>query len=127
MGERPFQIESIQRPWLEVPTAERGTTRVPVIHILDKTVTGRREATLSVVKGRIQPDPEQDILMVCLIQRNGKRMGKGFISGSGFKGAFASSISHEVHDLMVIGHDSEDMRLAAEEVLRAAGNANADV
>ncbi len=121
MGERPFHMTSVQRAWLEIHTSERGTAWVPAIHILNKTVTSQRQIELPIKNGLIQPDTTRDILKICLIQRDGKRVGKGFLSGSGFKGAVASSISHEVHNLMVIGDDSEDMRLAADEVLRRRG------
>lgn len=121
MGERPFRMKSIPRAWLEIHTSEKGTTRVPAIHILNKTVTSRKEITLHISDGLIQSDTDQDILKICLIQRDGKRIGKGFLSGFGLKGAVASSISHDVHNLMVIGYESEDMCLAADEVLRMRG------
>jgi adenine deaminase len=120
-GERPFLITSVRKAWLDLPTSQTGRTRVPAIHVLNKTVTGRREVTLSIKDGMIQPDPNQDILKICLIQRDGKRVGKGLLSGFGLKGAVATSISHEVHNLMVIGDDPEDMRLAADKVLQLGG------
>jgi len=71
--------------------------------------------------GLIHPDHEQDVLLICLIQRDGRRIGKGFLSGFGLRGGAASSLCHDIHNLMVIGHDFEDMRLAADEVLRMGG------
>lgn len=114
-------MKSIPTAWLEIHTSETGTTAVAAIHILNKTVTGRKEVTPALAGRLIQPDPDQDILTICLIQRDGKRIGKGLLSGFGLKGAVASSISHEAHNLMVIGYAAEDMRVAADEVLRMRG------
>jgi adenine deaminase len=121
LGDRPFQISSASKAWMDVTTSARGTTRVPAIQIIHKTVTNRRDITLFVKDGLIQPKATEDLLKICLIQRDGERIGKGFLSGFGLKGAAASSVSHDVHDLMVIGDDSEDMRIAADEVLRMGG------
>ncbi|NIQ37492.1 MAG: amidohydrolase family protein [Proteobacteria bacterium] len=121
MEGRPFRIKSIPDEWLEIQTTEKGKMRIPAIQIMDKTVTSRKEVDLPVKNGSIQPDPDRDILRLCLIQRDGERIGKGFLSGFGLNGAAASSICHDIHNLIVIGDNLNDMRVAAEEVVRMGG------
>ena len=67
---------------------------------------------------------DKDILKIAVIERhhNTGHIGLGFISGIGMKkGAIASSVSHDSHNLIVIGTDEKDMALAANEVLRMNG------
>ena len=46
----------------------------------------------------------------------------GFIMGTGLQGgAMASSIAHDSHNVVVIGHDEESMRAAAEAVFKSKG------
>ena len=61
-------------------------------------------------------DTERDILKIAVIERhmNTGHIGKGFISGLGIKsGAIASSVSHDSHNLIVIGANDKDMSVAA--------------
>ncbi|NIO05487.1 MAG: amidohydrolase family protein [Proteobacteria bacterium] len=118
---RPFRMKTVPKKWLQVHSTERSTIRVPAIQILDKTVTSRKEVSFAIRDGLIQPDGDRDLLLICMVQRDGEKIGKGFLSGFGLKGGVASSLSHDIHNLMVIGDDIEDMRIAADEVLRMGG------
>ena len=67
-----------------------------------------------------------DILKLAVIERhlNTGHKGIGFISGIGMKkGAIASSVSHDAHNLIVIGTNDEDMASAANRI-RAMGGGN---
>ena len=71
-------------------------------------------------------DTERDILKLAVIERhkNTGHVGLGFISGIGLKsGAIASSVSHDSHNLIVIGTNDSDMALAANRVREHGGNA----
>lgn len=64
-------------------------------------------------------DTERDILKIAVLERhlNTGHTGMGFISGTGLKsGAVASSVSHDSHNLIVIGTNEADMAFAAEAV-----------
>jgi len=69
-------------------------------------------------------DLGRDILEVAVIERHkhtGHR-GLGFISGIGMKaGAIASSVSHDAHNIVVIGTNQEDMACAADHILDIGG------
>lgn len=74
-------------------------------------------------------DTDQDILKLAVIERhhNTGHMGLGFISGIGMKkGAIASSVSHDSHNLIVIGTNERDMAAAANHI-RFMGGGNAVV
>lgn len=69
---------------------------------------------------------ENDILKIAVVERHmqtGHR-GVGFISGIGLKrGAICSSVSHDSHNIVVIGANSEDMAAAVNEVISMGGGA----
>lgn len=122
LGDRPLTLGKIDEDLFRVPYRGKGKLTVPVIHIVDKTVTERRDAELAVRDGALQSDPSRDVLKIILIQRNGKRRGAGFLSGFGGKiGAIASSIAHDTHNVMVIGGDDRDMAIALGRVVRIKG------
>lgn len=68
-------------------------------------------------------DLERDILKLAVIERHLStgHIGLGFLSGIGMKkGAIASSVSHDAHNLIVLGADERDMVVAANGI-RAMG------
>ncbi len=70
-------------------------------------------------------DLERDILKLAVIERhkNTGHKGIGFINGIGLKkGAIASSVSHDSHNLIVIGTNEEDMAIAANHICSVGGN-----
>lgn len=74
-------------------------------------------------------DVERDILKLAVIERhlNTGHKGLGFISGAGLKkGAIASSVAHDAHNLIVIGTNDRDMAIAANRI-RSMGGGNAVV
>ncbi len=70
-------------------------------------------------------DVERDIVKLAVIERhnNTGHKGVGFINGIGLKeGAIASSVSHDSHNLIVIGTNEADMAVAANHICRVGGN-----
>ncbi len=70
-------------------------------------------------------DTERDILKLAVIERhnNTGHMGLGYIKGIGMKaGAIASSVSHDSHNIIVIGTNDEDMACAANHIRECGGN-----
>lgn len=69
-------------------------------------------------------DIENDILKLAVIERhhNTGHKGIGYIKGIGLKkGAIASSVSHDSHNLIVIGTNDDDMALAANNLITCGG------
>lgn len=70
-------------------------------------------------------DTDRDILKLAVVERhnNTGHIGLGFIKGIGIKnGAIASSVSHDSHNIIVIGSNTRDMVLAANHVRSCGGN-----
>ena len=69
-------------------------------------------------------DLQRDILKLAVIERhmNSGHVGRGFISGLGLKrGAIASSVSHDSHNLIAVGTNDTDMAIAANRVRELGG------
>ena len=69
-------------------------------------------------------DLEQDILKIAVIERhkNTHHIGLGYIKGYGLKrGAVATSISHDSHNIIVVGATEEDMAAAANRIVENRG------
>ena len=74
-------------------------------------ITEAESATLETKKGFVQPDLEEDILKIAVVERyGGNSIANGFITGFNLKkGAIASSVAHDSHNIVVVGTNSEDM------------------
>ena len=69
-------------------------------------------------------DLEQDILKIAVIERhkNTHHIGLGYIKGYGLRhGAVATSISHDSHNIIVVGTSEEDMAAAANRIVENRG------
>lgn len=95
---------------------------VPVIDIVDRTVTKRLDMDLPRHGNVIMPDLDGDVRKVLYTRRERKKWGQGFIRGFGARaGGIASSVAHETHGLIVHGFDDDDMALAVNTVLDMKG------
>lgn len=74
-------------------------------------ITGKSEETLFIKNKVIQPNLKRDIIKIAVVNRyGGGNISNGFIKGFNLKkGAFASSVAHDSHNIVVIGTNSEDM------------------
>ena len=69
-------------------------------------------------------DREKDILKIAVIERhkNTRHIGIGYIQGYGLKeGAVATSISHDSHNIIVVGTDEQSMADAVNRVVQSRG------
>ena len=101
------------------------SAKVRVIEAIGgKTSTIERFATLPVKDGKIQTDASQNILKAFVFERHhgtGTR-GFGFLKGFGIKnGALAQTVSHDAHNLLVVGTNDKDMTLAANRLIEIGG------
>lgn len=104
---------------------EANGTRVNVIQVVPgQIVTKRVVDAPRVVDGRVVSDTERDILKIAVIERH-KGTGSyavGLIRGFGLKrGAMASTVAHDAHNIIVVGADDEDMLVATREIVRMGG------
>ncbi|MNJ39598.1 Adenine deaminase [compost metagenome] len=104
----------------------KGTSaRVNLIRVIENSArTAKGTATLPVSDDVIRPDLEQDIVQLACIERH---HGTGQISlafAQGFqlkRGAVASTVAHDSHNLLVMGTNAEDMAFAANELAKLGG------
>jgi len=79
---------------------------------------------LEVVDGVVMPDPQQRVSSLAVIDRHtaSGRIGIGFVSQLYVeRGAVASTVCHDAHNLMVIGASHQDMAIAANRVIANGG------
>ncbi|MCF8055578.1 MAG: adenine deaminase [Desulfocapsa sp.] len=103
--------------------AEGDTVRIIRI-IRDQLVTESIRLQVKIVDGLAVADPENDIAKLAVIERHHAtgNMGKGFVQGFGLKrGAIASTVGHDSHNIIVLGVDDQDMLLAVEELVKQEG------
>lgn len=90
---------------------------VPVIGVLPgKIITEHRRYRLPARGNEAAVDLARDIVRVAVIERHGKNgnHANGFVQGFGLKkGAIASTVGHDSHNICVVGVSEEDMALAA--------------
>ena len=106
-----------------VPARGRSVTVRVIGLIRNEIVTGSETSTLNVREGRVVPDRVHDILPVSVVNRyRDAPVRSGFVRGFGLKkGAIASSIAHDSHNIIVVGADPEDMAGAANTLIRESG------
>ncbi len=87
-------------------------------------VTNVQPITPIVVDGAAVTDVGADILKIACIERHKAtgRVGVGYIRGFGLqRGAIASSIAHDAHNIVVVGVTDADMLAAAQRVIQLHG------
>jgi adenine deaminase len=83
--------------------------------IAGKIITDRVPVTLPFRNGERQVDLDQDVVKVSVVARHGvnDNMATAFVKGFGMKrGAIASSVGHDSHNLCVVGANDADMAVA---------------
>lgn len=104
---------------------QNGTAKVHVIDLIKAQIINNHEiCELSVENGEILMDQSRDILKLSVVERYGKNgnIGIGFVRGFSLqKGALAYSMSHDHHNIVVVGTNETDMAAAVNEVARLHG------
>jgi adenine deaminase len=103
------------------PPAER----VRVIDIVaGQLLTGAAEEPPAVRDGRIVADPDRDLAKLAVVERHHAtgRVGVGLVRGFGLRsGAFASTVAHDAHNIVVVGVDDADMTACVERLVALGG------
>jgi adenine deaminase len=133
-------VGEIPRP--EVPEWVKSTVRVQPVAINDFSVPweGGKARVIGLVEGEIvtdalteEPnvenglavaDPERDVAKIAVVERHlaTGRIGLGFVCGFGLRrGAMASTIAHDAHNIVVVGMDDGDMARAVQRLAEIGG------
>ncbi|HEY50998.1 MAG TPA: adenine deaminase [Dehalococcoidia bacterium] len=98
---------------------------LPVIEVVPgQIVTRKRYLKVKTVNGQVIPDTERDILKLAVAERHRAtgHIGLGMVVGFGLKkGALASSVAHDSHNIVAVGTSDEDILMAIREIERLQG------
>ncbi len=100
-----------------------GKARVMEI-IPDQILTRQTYETVPSENGLVKSSVGSDILKLCVIERHqaSGRIGLGLVRGFGIKrGALASSVAHDSHNVIAVGVTDEEIVLAVESVRLMGG------
>ncbi|MEE9132271.1 MAG: adenine deaminase [Gemmatimonadota bacterium] len=102
-----------------------GDSRARIIEAMPgQIVTGQSVEELKVTGGQAVADPERDLLKIAVIERHRAtgHVGVGFVRGFGLRrGAIASTVAHDNHNIVVVGASDDDMMTAARAVAETGG------
>ena len=113
-------VADFSREAFRLETAD-GT--FPVILSEEGQITTRK-GILKASEDRCEFQADDDYQKIAVVERHKAtgKIGKGVIGGFGIRGgAIASSVSHDSHNIIVIGDNDEDMELAVRELIRTQG------
>jgi len=119
---KPLTAKSLSLP---AKRGNLGEETYPVIEIIPgQIVTKKTAEKVGIVDGVVMPDIERDILKLVVVERHraSGNIGLGLVKGFGLKkGALASSVAHDSHNIIVVGTNDLDILKAIEEVDRLQG------
>jgi adenine deaminase len=97
----------------------------PVIEIIPgQIVTKKAEEKVKVVDGAVVSDIDHDILKLVVVERHraSGNIGVGLVKGFGLKkGALASSVAHDSHNIIAVGTDDFDILKVIEQIRALQG------
>ncbi len=103
------------------PAAER----VRVIEIVPgQLITIAAQDRPALRDGRVVADPARDLAKLAVVERHHAtgRVGVGLVRGFGLRsGAFASTVAHDAHNLVVVGADDASMAACARRLIELGG------
>lgn len=103
-----------------------GMERLPVIGIVPgQLITEKLMPEINADEsGELKADPGKDIIKIAVVERHkaSGRMAVALVKGMGLKkGALASSVAHDSHNILVAGVEEEAMAAAVNELARVGG------
>ncbi len=121
VGRKSVKIGPIDVADLVVPSGEE----IPVIGVIPgKIITEHLRLRLPRAQAEALVDTAQDVIKVAVIERHGLNghVSPGFVKGFGLKrGAIASTVGHDSHNICVVGVDDADMIIAAKRLAEIEG------
>jgi adenine deaminase len=102
-----------------------NAVQTPVIGIVPgKILTPHLTFDIAPTEGDKRPDVTRDLVKIAVIERHGVNGNRatGFVQGFGLqRGAIASTVCHDHHNIAVVGVDYDDMALAANRLREIEG------
>ncbi len=102
-----------------------GPKKIRVIRVIPaQLLTGQDTIEPCVRDGQLVADPSHDLVKIAVLERHHAtgRVGLGFATNVGLKrGAFASTVAHDAHNVVVLGVDDRDMAACAARLAEIGG------
>jgi adenine deaminase len=102
-----------------------GPKKVRVMRVIPaQLLTGTEIVEPTVHEGSIVADPTRDLVKIAVLERHhaSGRIGLGFATNVGLqRGAFASTVAHDAHNIVVLGVDDSDMAACAMRLAEIGG------
>ncbi len=114
---RPVGSNDFRIPW------EGGSARI-IRLVPDQIVTGCELEEPTVDRGLAVADPARDLAKIAVIERHlgTGRIGLGFVRGFGLaRGALASTVAHDAHNVVAVGMDDHDLTRAVQRLVELGG------
>ncbi|WP_299474155.1 adenine deaminase [uncultured Roseibium sp.] len=122
VGLQSVKLEAVSAADFNVPARNNDTSVIGVLP--GKIITEHLVKRLPVAEGKSLVDLDQDVLKVAVVERHKGigHVGRGFVHGFGMtRGAIASSVSHDSHNICVVGADDMAMAIAVNRVIAMNG------
>ena len=98
------------------------TNETHVIELVDGQILTKDKKIRTEAGTEFQADREYQKIAVVERHKGTGKVGVGIVGGYGIKhGAIASSVSHDSHNIIVVGDNDEDMELAVNELIKSQG------
>ena len=118
----PFRVREFP---LEALSPRAAGDLVKVIGLIPgQLLTEKRVLPAPVKGGRLAADPGRDLLKLAVVERHhgSGNLGLGLVQGFGMRrGALASSVAHDSHNIVVVGALESDMLLAVRRLTTLGG------
>ena len=105
--------------------AVSGADQIQVIGVIPlQLLTTREVMEPAVAAGAYVSEPARDLLKIAVVERHHAtgRVGVGFVTNVGLRrGAFASTVAHDAHNVVVIGADDESMAACVRRLAEIGG------
>ena len=115
---RPFAVEDLALRAPEI--ADTRTAKLPVIEVVPgQPATKRREFEVRLQNGVVHGDLNRDLLKLVVVERHRAtgNIGKSLVRGFGLKkGALASSMAHDSHNVVAVGVADADIYAGVKEI-----------
>jgi adenine deaminase len=122
VGLKSVKREPVNAEDFRVPASSTSTQVIGVVP--GRIITDRLSMDLPVREGEKHADTVMDAIKVAVVARHGKNrnIGRAFVNGFGMRrGAIASSIGHDSHNICVVGTNDADMAVAVNRLIAMQG------
>jgi adenine deaminase len=107
---------------LRIPAGQAGRPTIKLVP--GQVLTERSPAQPKVIENQAVPNLEQDVLKLVVVERYraSGRLGRGFVQDFGLKrGALASSVAHDAHNIVTVGVTDGDIFSAIKRIAELGG------